>query len=207
MVVGEEWAKSNAQSMKTLLKQVDKLISTTNEAESLWVEFHRRSTKVTTSTSTITASLDLAVTQARRAVTLAHTYEKQGLAFVSETRRSASHTLALHGAGFFQTSAPVQKARETITVDSQRVHKLGNNLAEKMASVAAKLSDVEVEAEKIRALLVQAVTDTVDGDMDTAENSTADAAEALRGVVEIVQGLASTSESVRQDWVKLSVDY
>jgi len=199
MAVGEELAKSTAESMEKVVKQVNELVSTTDEARSLWVEFHRRSTKVTTSTSTITAGLDLAVTQARRAVTLAHTYEKQALAFVSETRRSASHTLALHG-------AEVQQARQTISVDSQRVCTLGNSLAEKVQPVAAKLGDVELEAKNIRALLEQAVTATVDGDVGTGETLTVEATEALKSVVETVQGMASTSDDVRQDWVKLSVE-
>ena len=107
MVMGEESAESASQSMENVVKQVDELLSTADQARCLWVEFRRRLTKVTTSASIITGDLDLALTHSRRAATLAYKYEKQALAFVSETRRSASQTLALHDADLFEMSAPV----------------------------------------------------------------------------------------------------
>ena len=207
IMAGEKLAKKAVQSLEKAVKQVDELSSKADQARCTWVEFRLRLNKVTTSASTTTASLELAVTQARRAAHLAHTYEKQALAFVSTTRRTASQTLALHGADFFTTSAPVQKARQTMSHEANKARTLGSSLTAKMSSVEGSMGNVESRAEKIRVLLEQAVTATVDGDVARGETLTASAADSLRGVVESVRGLCSTTDSVRQVWVELSVEY
>ena len=167
MVAGEELAENGARSLETILKQVDELRSKADEARCTWVEFRLRLNKVTASASTTTASLNLAVT--RRAATLAQTYETQALAFVSTTRRSASQTLSLHDADFFDTSQSVQKARQAISVEAERVRVLGSSLTDNMSLVESKIDDVEFEAESIRALLEQAVTAAANGDAATGE--------------------------------------
>ena len=207
IVEGEKLADNAAHSLEDVVKQVEELLSIADQARCIWVEFRRRLNKVTTSASTTTARLDLEVTQARRAATLAHTYETQALAFVSTTRRTASQTLALHDADFFETSEPVQRARQTISNEAERVRASGNSLADKMLMVEKTIGDVEFRAENIRALLEQAVTVTVDGDVVKGETLTAKAADFLKVIVESVQGLRSTSEDVRKAWVELSVKY
>ncbi|KAJ7196069.1 hypothetical protein GGX14DRAFT_403551 [Mycena pura] len=204
IAVGEELVESAARAMEGVVKQAEELILTAEQARCLWVDFRRRLIKLTTSASTTAAGLDLAVTHARRSVSLAHMYEKQALTFVSETRRSAFQTLALHDAGFFKP-ATGYKARQSISTEVERVRALGNSLVDNMTLVEANIGDVEFEVEKIRVLLEQAVTATVDGDIGTGETLTANAAESLRGVVETVQALSSASDDVRQNWVKLSI--
>jgi biotin operon repressor len=206
MVAGEKLAKKAVQWLEKAVKQVDELGSKADQARCTWVEFRLRLNKVSTSASATAASLDLAVTQAQRAAHLAHTYEKQALVFISTTRRTASQTLALHGADFFGTTAPVQKARQTISHEANRARTLGSSLTTKMSSVEGNIGDVESRAEKIRALLEQAVTATVDGDVARGETLTASAADSLKAVVESVRGLCSTSDNVRQAWVELSVE-
>jgi len=206
MVAGEELAENAAHSLENVVKQVDELRSVADQARCTWVEFHRRLNKVTTSASTTTASLDVTVTQARRAATLAHTYEKEALAFVSTTRRTASQTLAIYDADFFETTPQVQQARQTIRNEAERVRGLGSSLTDKMLLVKVNIGDVESDAESIRALLEQAVTATVDGDVATGENLTAKAADFLNAVVETVEGLCSASDDVRQAWIELSVE-
>ena len=207
MEAGENLAKEAIQSLEKAINQVDELGSKADQARCTWVDFRLHLNKVTTSTSATTASLDLAVTQARRAAHLAHTYEKQALAFVSTTRRTASQTLALHNADFFGTTAPVQKARQTISHEANKARTLGNSLTTMMSSVEGNIGDIESRAEKIRALLDQAITATVDGDVAKGETLTASAADSLKAVVELVPGLFSTSDHVRQAWVELSVEY
>jgi len=167
--------------------------------------YRRRLNTVASSASTITARLDLVVAQARRADILAHKYEKQALEFVSTTQRSASQTLALHGANFFDKSPSVHKARQVISDEAEKVRELGSSLTDKMSSLDASVGDVESEAAKIRALLEQAVMIAVEGDVAKGEILTAGAADSLEAVIESVQQLCSTSDDVRQVWVELSM--
>ncbi|KAG6843691.1 hypothetical protein H0H87_001569 [Tephrocybe sp. NHM501043] len=206
MAAGEGLEKDAAQALEAVVKQVDELRSTADQARSIWVEFRRRLNNVSTSVSTATASLDLAVTQGRRAAALAHSYEKQALVFVSTTRRSASQTLALHDADFFEPAAPVQQARQAISSEAEKVRALGSNLADQIMLVEAQIGDAESEAENIRALLEQAVTAAVEGDVAKGEVLATSAAESIPAVVDTVQGLCSTSDEVRQAWVELSVN-
>lgn len=152
---------------------------------------------ITTSASTITARLDLVVAQARRADALAHKYEK---------RRSASQTLALHGANFFDRSASVHQARQAIGNEAERVRELGSSLTNKMSFLKASVADVESGVAKIRVLLEQAVTTAVEGDIAEGETLTASATNALKAAIDIVEGLCSTSDNARQVWVELSVE-
>ncbi|KAM6503877.1 hypothetical protein JOM56_000820 [Amanita muscaria] len=207
IVSGEELAEKAAHSLDNIVEQVDELCSTADQARSTWVAFRRRLLKVTSSASTTTASLDLAVAQARRADTLAHTYEKEALASISTTRRTAFQTLALHDADFFEPSTSVEQARKAISREAEKVRAKGASLADKMVSVDASIGDIELEAGNIRALLEQAVIAVVDGDVAKGETMAASAANLLKALVESVQGLSSTSEDVRQDWVELSVKY
>ena len=200
MEAGEELAEDAALSLEDVVKQVDELCSIADQARSTWVEFRNRFSKIITSASTTNARLDMAVTQARRAVTLAHTYEQQALAFIFTTRRSASQTLALHDADFFETSQPVEQVRQTIS--SEKVRELGSGVTDQILLVEAKFGGVEVEADHIRALLEQAVTASVDGDVATGETKTASAADSLTGILESVQGLCSKSDDVRQACVE-----
>jgi phage shock protein A len=207
MVAGEELAENAAHAMQNVVNQVDELRSVADQARCTWVDLRQRLHKVTTSASTTTARLDLMVAQAERATTLAHSYEKQALAFVSTTRRTASHTLALHDADFFETSDPVQQARGAISAEAERVRALGNSLSYKVALVKTKIIAIEYESSNIRILLEQAVTATVDGNVEAGESWTAIAEENLRGVIGSVQELSSTSDEIRQAWVELSVEY
>jgi hypothetical protein len=207
IVAGEELVKSATNTLADVRKEVDKLRTIVDQANRTWVDFRRRLNQITSSTSKTTANLEVAITQARRAATLAHSYEKQALEFVSTTRRTAFETIALHNADVFGRSGPVVQARQTISSEAERVRALGSSLTDKMSLVEAKVREVESEAENIRALLEEVVTATVDGDVATGENLAGRAAESLKAVVRRMQGLCSTSDEVRQIWVTLSVKY
>jgi len=204
---GEEMARNAANELKSIGNQVTGLCSTTDEARCIWVDFRHRLNKVTSSASATTARLDSVVTRARRADTLAHTYEKQALVFISTTRRNASQTFALHSADFFQRSTQVQEARQTISNEAERVRALGRNLKDTMLVVEAKFGGVELEAENIRVVLEEAVAATVDGDVVKGERLTNNAADSLKAIMKSVKDLCSTSDGVHEAWVELSVKY
>lgn len=165
MVAGKNLEEKAAQSLENVVNQVDHLRSIADEVRCTWVEFRHRLNTITSSSSTTTARLELAVTQARQAATQAFTYEKQALEFISTTRRAAFQTIALHNADFFARSGPAQQARQAISNEADRVRQLGSGLTDKISSVDANIGDVESEAEHIRALLEEAVTVSVDGDV------------------------------------------
>ena len=207
MVAGEKLAESTAVALKELLKRVNELRSTADQARGIWVEFHRRLNNVTSSASTTTSRLDSVITRARRADTLAHTYEKQALEFISTTRRTAFQTLALYDADFFESTVQVNLARQTISNEAERVRTIGNNLKEIMLVVDANIGNVECEAENIRALLEEAVAAAVDGDVGKGEKLTSDAKNSLQAVMDSLEELSSTSDDVHEAWIELSVRY
>lgn len=287
MEEGEKLAQDATRSLKNVVKQVDELCSGADQARRTWIEYRRCLNVVIKSASTTMANLDLNVTRARRAITLAHTYEEQALSFVSTTRRTTSMTLTLHSVDFFDTSVsawaaighttaqtedlvaaardvvPVadtlrqsqlpnqdtrlaklaeivykrandvvgaaseaermahqaqesvgrsenakrraEQTRQLILKEAKKVQALGLNLTQKMLEAEAKIAEVENEAEKVRALLEEAVAVAVDGDVATGETLTTNAAGSLRSVVERVHGLCSVADEVRKTCVELLV--
>jgi len=205
ITAGERLAGNTATELESVGKQVKELCSTADQARAIWVEFRRRLNNVTSSASATTARLDSMITRARRADTLAHTYEKQALAFISTTRRNASQTFALHGVDSSQRS--VQQARDTISNESERVRALGNSLKASMSVVETKFGGVDLEVENIRVLLEEAVVSAVDGDVAKGEKLTANAADSLKTVMKSLKELCSTSDGVHEAWVELSVKY
>lgn len=77
--------------------------------------YRRRLEEVNTTVTKNTIALDLAVARARRAVTLAHAYEKQALDTASTSRRAALLTLRLHHTDFFDTAALAWASMGTMT--------------------------------------------------------------------------------------------
>lgn len=205
MAAGQILEEEASQSLKNVVNQVDHLRSIADEVRCTWVELRSRLNKITSSASMTTARLELAVTQARQGATQALIYEKQALEFISTTRRTAFGTIALHNADFFARSGPAQQARQMIGDEARSVRELGRTLTEKMSSVDAIIGDVESEVEPIRAMLEEAVTASVDGDVAKGEKLTAEAAACLKDVTGRVQELCLTSDRVREDWLELSL--
>ncbi|KAG6819743.1 hypothetical protein H0H93_009090 [Arthromyces matolae] len=206
MVDGEGLADDAVKSLENIVKLVAELYATADHARCTWVEFRRRFNKVVSSASATTATLEFVITRAQRAAGLAHTYETEALAFVSTTGRIASQTIALHDADFFESSAPVQQARQAISNEATNARTLGSSIADRVILVDAKIGDIEIEAEDIRVKLQRALTATAEGDVAGGESLTVDAANSLANLVESAQELTFASEEVRQVWVQLSVE-
>ncbi|KAI9509700.1 hypothetical protein F5148DRAFT_1011987 [Russula earlei] len=100
----------------------------------------------------------------------------------------------------------VDKAREQVQTEVDRVRTLGVKLVEIMVSVETQISAVEHEVEKVRASLEQAVSVAAEGDMNRAEGLAASTAESLKSVVQQVENLSSAADAARQTWVELSVE-
>ena len=256
-----------------------------------YVAYHyrRRLEAINASASKITAELDLAITRARRAVTLAHTYEKQALDTTFTTRRTASLTLMLQHTDFFDTAASAwasmgpmttrieevvaaahnavnsanslrhsqspytkdrpeivaetlferanhaheaaskteklarhaqesvawsknaktrtQEVRQEVQNEAKRIHALGAKIANTVKDVETKISEIEVEVEKVRAVLEEAITVAVEGEMTAADKLVASAKASLEGVVQQhVDRLCSTAEEARRIWVDLAIE-
>ena len=207
ITAGERLAGNAATELENVGKQVNRLCSTADLARAIWVEFRRRLNNVTSSASATSARLDSVITQARRADTLAHSYEKQALEFISTTRRTAFQSLALYDADFFESTAQVTLARQTISNEAQRVRAVGNKLKDTILMVDANIGSIEYEAEGVRGSLEEAVAAAVDGDVAKGEKLTADATNSLQAVMESLKELCSTSEDVHESWIELSVQY
>ena len=203
MAAGQKLEEEAARSLKNVVNQVDHLCSIADEVRCTWVELRSRLNKITSSASKTTARLELAVTQARQGAAQALMYEKQALEFISTTRRTAFETIALHNADFFASSGSAKQARKMISEEAENVRVLGSTLTEKMSYV--DIGDVESDVEHIRAKLEEAVTVSVDGDVARGEKLTAEAEVSLEDVARTVQVLCSTSDEVREYWLKLSL--
>lgn len=251
--------------------------------------YRRRLEQVNTSASKTTIALDLALARARRAVTLAHTYEKEALDTASTTRRTALLTLKLHHTDFFDTAAlawasmgtmttrvgevvvaareasnkanvlrhsqspgpkshleilaegvferanhaleaasktessareaqtavawsknaktRTDEARREMEVEVKRVLELGTRLASVVKDVEIRVSKIEHEVEMARAVVEQAITVAVEGEMVAADKLVANAKGSLEGAIQHqVDKLCSIVDEARRVWIELAVD-
>lgn len=251
--------------------------------------YRRRLEQVNTSASKTTIALDLSLARARRAVTLAHTYEKEALDTASTTRRTALLTLKLHHTDFFDTAAlawasmgtmttrvgevvvaareasnkanvlrhsqspgpkshleilaegvferanhaldaasktessareaqtavawsknaktRTDEARREMEVEVKRVLELGTRLASVVKDVEIRVSKIEHEVEMARAVVEQAITVAVEGEMVAADKLVANAKGSLEGAIQHqVDKLCSIVDEARRVWIELAVD-
>jgi hypothetical protein len=100
-----------------------------------------------------------------------------------------------------------EQARQKVQAEAENIKRMGVNLANAVANVERQVAIIEDEAEKVRAALGRAVEVAIEGDMDAADASMAQAQISYeRSVQKKVDDLCSSAGEARRAWVELSAE-
>ena len=92
-------------------------------------------------------------------------------------------------------------------VEVKRVLELGTRLASVVKDVEIRVSKIEHEVEMARAVVEQAITVAVEGEMVAADKLVANAKGSLEGAIQHqVDKLCSIVDEARRVWIELAVD-